>query len=131
IYIVGEQLNLCPVGIKGEICVAGAGVGRGYLNDPKRSAGVFLEDPFRAERGVRMYRTGDVGCYTPDGTILMFGRRDAQVKVRGYRIELGDVEAALAGLEGVRDATVVDRRDRAEGIYLAAYVTLKDGETSQ
>ena len=128
IYVVDEQMHLCPVGIKGEICVSGAGVGRGYLNDPARTAAVFIDDPFRP--GVRMYRTGDVGAIAPDGMVLMFGRRDSQVKVRGYRIELGDVEAAVSAIDIVREAAVVERRDRAEGSYLAAYVTLREGASA-
>jgi amino acid adenylation domain-containing protein/non-ribosomal peptide synthase protein (TIGR01720 family) len=127
IYIVDAQMRLCPIGVPGEVCVSGPGVGRGYLNDPARTAAAFIEDPFRAARGVRMYRTGDIGWFTADGTILLAGRRDHQVKVRGYRIELGDVEAALAGLAAVRDAAVVDRRDRGDGgAYLAAYVSVRD-----
>ena len=127
IYIVDERLRLCPVGVPGELCVSGPGVGRGYLHDPARTAAAFLEDPFRAERGVRMYRTGDVGWFTADGTLLLAGRKDHQVKVRGYRIELGDIEAALTSLDAVRDAVVVDRCDRAaDGAYLAAYVSLRD-----
>ena len=124
IYIVDEQLRLCPIGVPGELCVSGPGVGRGYLRDATRTAAVFLEDPFRSERGVRMYRTGDVGWFTADGTLLLSGRKDHQVKVRGYRIELGDIEAALTSLDAVRDAVVVDRRDRSA--QLAAYVTLRD-----
>jgi len=127
IYIVDEGMRLCPIGVAGELCVAGPGVGRGYLNDPAKTAAAFLEDPFRSERGVRMYRTGDVGWFTADGTILLAGRKDHQVKVRGYRIELGDIEAALTSLEWVRDAVVVDRRDRgSDASYLAAYVSLRD-----
>jgi len=131
IYIADERLRLCPIGVPGELCVSGPGVGRGYLHDPVRTAAAFLEDPFRAERGVRMYRTGDVGWFTADGTLLLAGRKDQQVKVRGYRIELGDIEAALTSLDAVRDAAVVDRRDRAaDGAYLAAYVSLRDEEAT-
>jgi acyl-coenzyme A synthetase/AMP-(fatty) acid ligase len=127
IYIVDDALRLCPIGVAGELCVSGAGVGRGYLHDPARTAAAFLEDPFRPERGVRMYRTGDIGWFTTDGMLLLSGRKDHQVKVRGYRIELGDIEAALTTLAAVRDAVVVDRRDRAaDGAYLAAYVSLRD-----
>jgi len=131
IYIADERLRLCPIGVPGELCVSGPGVGRGYLHDPARTAAAFLEDPFRSERGVRMYRTGDVGWFTADGMLLLAGRKDHQVKVRGYRIELGDIEAALTGLDAVRDAAVVDRRDRAaDGAYLAAYVSLRDQEAT-
>ena len=128
IYIVDERMRLCPIGVPGELCVSGPGVGRGYLHDPARTAAAFLEDPFRPERGVRMYRTGDIGCFTADGTLMLSGRKDFQVKVRGYRIELGDIEAALTTLDAVRDAAVVSRCDRAgDDPYLAAYVSLRPG----
>ena len=127
IYITDSRMRLCPIGVPGELCVSGPGVGRGYLHDPARTAAVFGEDPFRDERGVRMYRTGDIGWFTDDGTLLLSGRKDYQVKVRGYRIELGDIEAALAALPAVRDAVVVDRRDGPGGAtYLAAYVSPAD-----
>lgn len=128
IYIVDAQMRLCPIGVAGELCVSGPGVGRGYLKDPARTAAAFLTDPFRVEPGVRMYRTGDIGMFTGDGTLLLAGRRDDQVKVRGYRIELGDIESALTGLPGVRDAVVVVRRDeRSDRSALAAYVALQHG----
>ena len=128
IYIVDDRMRLCPIGVSGELCVSGPGVGRGYLHDPARTSAAFLEDPFRPERGARMYRTGDIGYFTADGTLLLSGRKDHQVKVRGYRIELGDIEAALTTLDAVRDAAVVSRRDRAgDDPYLAAYVSLRHG----
>ena len=127
IYIVDEQGNLCPTGIKGEIWVSGTGVGRGYLDDPLKTSLAFCEDPFRTERGVRMYRTGDLGCWTADGNVLLFGRKDHQVKIRGHRIELGEVEAALSAVEGVEDAAVLDRRDDGRETYLCAYVTVEHG----
>ena len=130
IYVVDvtdDAQRLCPIGVPGELWVSGPGVGRGYLGDVDRTAAAFLEDPFRPERGVRMYRTGDIGWYTEDGTLLLAGRRDHQVKVRGYRIELGDIEIALTGLDAVRDAVVVDRRDPGtDDVFLAAYVSLRD-----
>jgi amino acid adenylation domain-containing protein len=127
IYVLDEHMNICPVGIKGEICASGIGVGRGYLNDPERTAAAFMDDPFREGGGVRLYKTGDIGCYLPDGNILLFGRKDQQVKVRGYRIELGEVEAALARLAGIGEVAVVDRRDDGKDTYLCAYYTLKNG----
>lgn len=130
IYIVDDRLRLCPIGVAGEVCVSGPGVGRGYLHDPSRTSAVFLVDPFRPQPGVRMYRTGDVGWFTSDGTILLAGRKDYQVKVRGYRIELGDIEAALAGLPMVRDAAVITHRDASDRTSLAAYVSLRDSEAT-
>ncbi|MCF2946462.1 non-ribosomal peptide synthetase, partial [Paenibacillus tarimensis] len=122
-YIVDDQLRLCPVGTIGEICVSGIGVGRGYLRDPKRTAEVFLEDPFREEEGVRMYRTGDLGRWLPDGNIEFYGRKDYQVKIRGFRIELGEIEARLAEHGRVKEAVVLDVEDAGGVKQLAAYVT--------
>jgi amino acid adenylation domain-containing protein/non-ribosomal peptide synthase protein (TIGR01720 family) len=131
IVMVDERMRLCPIGVAGELCVSGPAVGRGYLNDPVKTAAAFREDPFAAGPGVRMYRTGDIGWFTGDGTILLAGRKDHQVKVRGHRIELGDIEAALAQLDEVRDAAVIDRRDRGDGAaYLAAYVSVRDPEAT-
>ncbi len=123
VYIVDADMNLCPVGVKGEICVAGVGVGRGYIFDEERTRAVFAEDPFQQARGVRLYHTGDIGCYAPDGNILFFGRKDFQVKIRGHRIELGEVESALAALDGISDAVVVAHEEEG-GKYLCAYITL-------
>jgi len=123
LYIVDRYMNLCPAGVKGEICVSGVGVGRGYLFDEERTRAVFQEDPFCAERGVRFYRTGDIGCFAPDGNILFFGRRDFQIKIRGYRIELGEIESALTSLEGIGSAVVVAREESGGGKYLCGYAT--------
>jgi tyrocidine synthetase III len=120
IYIVNDDMQLCPIGVKGEICVSGIGVGRGYINDADRTAAVFIEDPFRKEKGVRMYRTGDLGRYREDGVIEFYGRRDSQVKIRGHRIELGEIEARLSELAGVREAVVVVKGNADR--YLVAYV---------
>jgi amino acid adenylation domain-containing protein/non-ribosomal peptide synthase protein (TIGR01720 family) len=127
IYVVDEWMNLCPVGVKGEICASGLGVGRGYLGDSALTAAAFAEDPFIGCKGVRLYKTGDLGCYLPDGNLILFGRKDRQIKIRGFRIELGEIEAALARIEGVREAVVVDRRDPDKEPYLCAYLTAKNG----
>ncbi|MGH9763696.1 MAG: AMP-binding protein, partial [Blastocatellia bacterium] len=128
IYVTDSHMNLCPVGVKGEICASGVGVGRGYLNDQVLTAGSFVEDPFIDRKGVRLYKTGDLGCYLPDGNLVLFGRKDQQVKLRGFRIELGGIEAALAMLDGVREAAVVDRRDDGKEPYLCAYFTSRNGK---
>ncbi len=123
IYIVDERLRLCPIGVPGEICVSGVGVGRGYLNDETRTRAAFLDDPFRTEPGIRMYRTGDIGSFLPDGTILLSGRQDQQVKFRGRRIELGEVENALEHLPEIARAVVAANQDS-----MVAYVIPAPGQ---
>ncbi|WP_437589099.1 amino acid adenylation domain-containing protein [Sorangium sp. So ce1000] len=119
--------DLAPVGVTGEICVAGIGVGRGYLNDPARTAEVFVPDPFGDTPGARMYRTGDLGRRLADGTLEFSGRRDHQVKIRGFRIELGEIEARLARHPEVREAVVAVREERTSGKRLVAYVVGEGG----
>ncbi|MEU2357163.1 amino acid adenylation domain-containing protein [Streptomyces misionensis] len=103
LYVLGDQLAPVPPGTAGDLYVAGAGVGRGYLGDPGRTAAAFVPDPFAADGGL-MYRTGDRVRHRPDGQLEFIGRRDAQVKIRGQRIELGEVEAHLRARHGVSDA---------------------------
>ncbi|SDA20951.1 1-acyl-sn-glycerol-3-phosphate acyltransferases/amino acid adenylation domain-containing protein [Ruminococcus sp. YE71] len=114
IYILDADRQLQPVGITGEICIAGDGVSRGYLNDPGLTAEKFVHDPFH---GGVMYRTGDMGLMRDDGCIEFCGRRDDQIKLRGLRIELGDIESAICGFEGVMLAAVVCRNERLIGFY--------------
>jgi amino acid adenylation domain-containing protein len=109
--LLDEDLNLVPPGVVGEIFLGGACVGRGYLNDPKRTRPVFLDNPYEEVAGPRIYRTGDLAYHLPDGNIQFVGRRDAQVKLRGVRIELGEIEAALSQHPEVKDGKVVfDKR---------------------
>ncbi|MCP4158031.1 MAG: amino acid adenylation domain-containing protein, partial [bacterium] len=121
IYIVDKGMNLCPIGVKGEICVSGVGIGRGYLNDLQKTKKAFGEDPFATDKGIRLYWTGDFGCWLPDGTIDFFGRKDTQVKIRGFRIELEEIENKLTGHPSVKDAVVVVKEDIGSQ-YLCAYV---------
>ena len=123
IYILDEQRQPCPIGVKGEICVSGLAVGRGYLHDEERTKLAFGEDHLAAMPGVRLYRTGDIGRWLPDGTIEYAGRMDDQVKVRGFRIELKEIEHVLAEYAGVKEAAVIVRRDEASEDYLCAYLT--------
>ncbi len=129
IYILDRHMQPTSVGVLGEIYVGGAGVGRGYLNAPRRTAESFLPDPFSPMPGARLYRTGDVARYLADGSIEFQGRADFQVKIRGMRIELGDIEAALLEQPGVQEAIVVacDTDDRDK--QLAAYITCRPGST--
>ncbi|WP_367818270.1 amino acid adenylation domain-containing protein [Paenibacillus sp. SI8] len=126
VYIVDPYMKLVPVGVQGELCVSGIGVGRGYLNDPERTSKVFMEDPFRSESGIRMYRTGDLARFLPDGNLAYVGRVDHQVKIRGYRIELGEIEAILLKQAGIKEAVVIDRTDAYSQKYLCAYFVSDD-----
>lgn len=121
VAIVDRELNLAPIGVPGELCVRGIGVGRGYVALPSRTASVFVPDPFSPEPGARMYRSGDRAKYLPDGSIEYLGRMDHQVKVRGHRIELGEVEAALSQVPGVSEAVVIVREDTPGDKRLVAY----------
>jgi hypothetical protein len=111
-----------PLGVVGEICIGGEGVGRGYLNRPELTAERFLEDPFSREPHARMYKTGDLGRWLSDGKIEYLGRNDQQVKIRGFRIELGEIEAQLKRYPGVAEAVVLARAEPAEERRLVAYV---------
>ncbi len=121
VYILDGQQQLVPIGVPGELCIGGSGVGRGYLNREELTREKFLKDPFQGEG--RMYRTGDQGRYLSDGRVEFLGRIDQQVKVRGYRVELGEIEAVLKEHGEVRDAVVAVR---GEG-ELVAYVVPKEG----
>ncbi|MFC0215901.1 non-ribosomal peptide synthase/polyketide synthase [Paenibacillus chartarius] len=123
VYVVDERMNLMPIGVVGELCVSGIGVGRGYMNDPEKTAKAFREDPFRQERGVRLYKTGDLARWLPDGTLEYMGRIDHQVKIRGHRIECGDIEARLMKHEAIKETLVIDRTDDGGNKYLCAYLT--------
>ena len=131
VAIVDRRLNPVPVGVPGELCVRGVGVGRGYLSLPSRTASVFVPDPFSTEPGARMYRSGDRAKYLPDGSIEFLGRMDHQVKVRGHRIELGEIEAVLSQVSGVSEAVVIVREDAPGDARLVGYVVWETGaETS-
>jgi len=106
VYVLDTMLRPAPVGVLGEVFIGGAGVARGYMNDPQRTRASFVPDPYSPEPDARMFRTGDLGSYQPDGTIELAGRRDRQVKVNGCRVELAEVEAALLRHPEVVDAAV-------------------------
>ncbi|MFB6849650.1 amino acid adenylation domain-containing protein, partial [Streptomyces sp. NPDC056373] len=107
VYLLDRRGRPVPTGAVGEIHVGGAGVARGYLGRPELTAQRFLPDPFVSRPDARMYRSGDLGRWRPDGTLEYLGRNDFQVKIRGFRIELGEIEACLAEADGVREAVVV------------------------
>ena len=121
-YVLDRRGMLVPAGVRGEICIGGAGVARGYLGRPELTEERFVPDPFAGAPGGRLYRTGDVGRLMPDGMIEFLGRMDNQVKLRGYRIEPGEVESTLVATAGVREAAVIVREDVAGFRRLVAYV---------
>lgn len=119
-YILDRNNQPVPIGVPGELCIAGPGVTTGYLHDPEKTAQKFFELSFDGEPPKRLYRTGDRARYLPDGNIEFLGRIDQQVKIRGNRVELGEIESVLRSMPGIKDAIVNMQNER-----LAAYVILE------
>jgi acyl-CoA synthetase (AMP-forming)/AMP-acid ligase II len=132
VHVLDRGLRPVPIGVAGEIVIAGDGVGRGYLGRPDLTAAAFVPDPWSGEPGARLYRSGDLGRRRPDGTLTFAGRRDHQVKIRGQRVEVGEIEAELARCPGVSRAVVAARRvERAGGgeeTRLVAWVVPQAGQ---
>lgn len=122
IYLVDDYGQPVPVGVAGEVCIAGDGLARGYLHQPVLTATQFIPNPFGARAGARLYLTGDVARYLPGGVIEFLGRRDWQVKVRGHRVELGEIESAIKEHPSVKESVVVLREDQPGEKRLVAYV---------
>jgi amino acid adenylation domain-containing protein/thioester reductase-like protein len=128
LYLLDSQMEPVPVGVVGELYIGGDGVARGYLNRPELNAEKFIPDPFGSEPGARLYATGDVARYLPDGNVEFLGRNDHQVKIRGFRIELGDIEAPLAQHPAIRHPVVVVREDSPGDKRLVGYLVMDDGQ---
>ncbi|WP_291571169.1 non-ribosomal peptide synthetase [Clostridium sp. UBA4548] len=120
IYIVDSNIKLLPIGVSGEIYISGEGLARGYLNKPELTAEKFVDNPF--EPGTKMYKTGDLARWLPDGNIEFLGRIDNQVKIRGFRIELGEIENRLLQHENIKEAAVLVKENKDSEKYICAYV---------
>ena len=125
VHILDPFLQPAPIGVPGEIHVAGAGLAPGYLHRPDLTAERFIPNPFSPLPGARLYKSGDLARYLPNGDIEYFGRLDHQVKIRGFRIELGEIEALLASHPDVAHAVVIARQDHPGDSLLAAYLVPK------
>ncbi|MFN6486361.1 MULTISPECIES: non-ribosomal peptide synthetase [unclassified Nostoc] len=133
VYILDENLQPVPVGVPGELHIAGVGLARGYLNRKELTQQKFIPNPFSDEAHSRLYKTGDLARYLNDGNIEFLGRIDRQVKIRGHRIELGEVENVVSQQPGVQEAVVITREDQPGNKRLVAYVVpqQKNPESSQ
>ncbi|MFG6101397.1 amino acid adenylation domain-containing protein [Leptothoe sp. EHU-05/26/07-4] len=121
VYVLDRQLRPVPIGVSGELYIGGAGLARGYWNRPELTENRFIANPFVSESGARLYKTGDLVRYLPDGNLEFLGRTDNQVKIRGFRIELGEIEALLDQHPGVRQS-VVSVWEEQDNKRLVAYV---------
>ncbi|AYA40115.1 non-ribosomal peptide synthetase [Xenorhabdus nematophila] len=125
-YVLDQHMQILPVNVVGELCVSGIGVGKGYWNNPEKTADSFKDNPFYAMggHGTKLYRTGDLGYWRADGYLELIGRIDNQVKIRGFRVELGEIESALVKLPQVTEAAVLVHKDRVGENCLVAYLVL-------
>jgi surfactin family lipopeptide synthetase A len=122
VYLLDGRMNLVPVGVGGELCLSGAGLGRGYLMRPELTAERFIPNPFSEEEGGRLYKTGDLARYLRDGEIDYLGRIDHQVKIRGFRIELGEIESVLEQHPAIDKSVVIAREEKSGDKRVVAYI---------
>jgi amino acid adenylation domain-containing protein len=127
-YILNRSFQPVPVGVVGELYIGGVGLARGYFNRPELTAEMFISDPFSKQPAARLFKTGDLGRYRPDGAIEFLGRIDYQVKIRGIRIELGEIEAVLAQHPLVKEAVVMAREDKPGNKRLVAFLVLTQSQ---
>ena len=128
LYVLDNDLRIQPIGVSGELYISGIGVGRGYINNPKLTAERFLIDTYCSTEDAgkhvpKMYKTGDIARWTPDGEIIYEGRSDNQVKIRGFRIELDEIENIILSFPGILNAAVIVTEDQYMNKYISAYIT--------
>lgn len=126
VYILDEELKLVPKGFVGEICIAGIGVGKGYINDEALTTEKFVQNPFNRGTNDTLYRTGDLGRFLPDGNIEFIGRVDQQIKIRGLRIDLGDIETAIRQNQHLKEGIVIVKNFSDNDQRLIAYIVKKE-----
>jgi amino acid adenylation domain-containing protein len=129
VYLLEHHGQPAPVGVPGELHIGGVGVARGYLNRPELTAERFIPDPFSGKPGARLYKTGDLARFLPDGNLEFLGRTDHQVKIRGFRIELAEIETMLGEHPLVREVAVIAREDAPGDKRIAAYIVPRSGHT--
>lgn len=122
VYIVDQRMRPVPIGVPGELCIGGAGIAKGYLNQPQQTAERFVKDPFCKDVNARIYRTGDLARFLPDGNIEFLGRIDQQVKIRGFRVEPAEIESVLKKHPAVQQVVIVPQSDKSGDKRLVAYV---------
>jgi len=125
VYILDLHLNPVPIGVPGELHIGGFGLARGYLNRPELTAEKFISNPFNKAPDARLYKTGDLAYYLPDGNIIYLNRIDNQVKLRGFRIELGEIESVILQHPEIRETAVIVREDQPGDKRLVAYLVFK------
>ncbi|MNO39694.1 Linear gramicidin synthase subunit B [compost metagenome] len=126
-YVLDSYLIPVPLGVSGELYVGGVGVGRGYVGNPQKTSEVFLDNPFDASFGAKLYKTGDLVRYLEDGNLEFLGRVDHQVKIRGHRIEIGEIETVLGRHPGIRESVVIALEKASHEKSLVGYIVTKLG----
>lgn len=130
VYVLDEIMQPVPVGVVGELYIAGVGVGRGYLKDPERTARTFVPNPFSPDPDAKLYRSGDQSRYLPDGTVEFIGRIGHLIKIRGMRIEPGEIQSVLGRHPQVAQATIIVHNFPELGTHLVAYIVFRKGESA-